>query len=75
MRTFSLLTKESTPDVSHIHNRMPVLIEANNAHQWLTRKEMSSFISELEVYPVGREVNKTSAKGPQLIQKLRTLFD
>ena len=31
--------------------------------------------SGLEVYPVGRDVNKTSANGPQLIQKLRTLFD
>ena len=75
LNTFSLLTKESTPDVSHVHNRMPVLIEASNANQWLTQRETSPFTSGLEVYPVGREVNKTSAKGPQLIQKLRTLFD
>ena len=75
LNTFSLLTKESTPDVSHVHNRMPVLVEASNANQWLTQKETSSFTSQLEVYPVSREVNKTSAEGPQLIQKLRTLFD
>ena len=75
LNTFSLLTKDSTPDVSHVHNRMPVLLEANNANQWLTQKETPSFTSRLEVFPVGREVNKTSAKGPQLIQKLRTLFD
>ena len=54
---------------------MPVLIEASNANQWLTQRETSPPTSGLEVYPVGREVNKTSAKGPQLIQKLRTLFD
>jgi len=54
---------------------MPVLVEASNANQWLTQKETSSFTSQLEVYPVSREVNKTSAEGPQLIQKLRTLFD
>ena len=75
LKTFSILTQDSSSDVSHVHNRMPVLIEPSKGNHWLTGKEVSLSRSQLEVYPVGRDVNKTSASGPQLIQKLRTLFD
>jgi len=75
LKTFSIVTQDASPDVSHVHNRMPVLIESSNVNDWLTGKETSLSIPQIEVYPVGREVNKTSASGPQLIQKLRTLFD
>lgn len=75
LKTFSILTQDSSLDVSHVHNRMPVLIESSKINHWLTGKETPLSNPQIEVYPVGREVNKTSANGPQLIQKLRTLFD
>lgn len=75
LKTFSILTQDSSTDVSHVHNRMPVLIEPSEGTHWLTGKDASRSNSQLEVYPVGRDVNKTSVSGPQLIKKLRTLFD
>tara|TARA_A100000164_G_C21900469_1_gene770234 strand:+ start:934 stop:1569 length:636 start_codon:yes stop_codon:yes gene_type:complete len=75
LHTFSILTQEAMEDVKHIHNRMPVLISAEDSECWLEKKELIINSSELKIHPVGREVNKTSANGPQLIQPLRTLFD
>lgn len=75
LHTFSILTQEATEDVKHIHNRMPVLISEEDSECWLEKKELIINSSGLKIHPVGREVNKTSASGPQLIQPLRTLFD
>lgn len=74
-KSFSLLTTDATDDVSHVHDRMPVLIEKDSATSWLYQNQVKGPDSQLEVYPVGREVNKTTASGIGLIQRLRTLFD
>ena len=73
--SFCLLTKESTNDVSYVHHRMPVLIDANASSLWLEQQIIEPIDFSIEVYPVGREVNKTSAEGVQLTRPLRTLFD
>jgi hypothetical protein len=54
---------------------MPVLLDANASLPWLEEQIIHQDNYEIEVYPVGREVNKTSAQGVQLTQPLRTLFD
>lgn len=73
--SFCLLTKEATPEVSHVHHRMPVLVDASASSLWLEQQIIEPIHLEIEVYPVGREVNKTSAQGVQLTRPLRTLFD
>ncbi|MBF55305.1 MAG: hypothetical protein CMA99_04060 [Euryarchaeota archaeon] len=75
LHTFSILTTEATEDVKHIHNRMPVLVSEEDSECWLEKKELNSDSIEIKIHPVGREVNKISANGPELIQPLRTLFD
>jgi putative SOS response-associated peptidase YedK len=74
-QNFCLLTKESRSGLTHVHHRMPVLLDANASLPWLEEQIIHQDNYEIEVYPVGREVNKTSAQGVQLTQPLRTLFD
>lgn len=73
--SFCLLTKEATDEVAHVHHRMPVLVDASASSLWLEQQIIEPIHVEIEVYPVGREVNKTSAQGVQLTRPLRTLFD
>ena len=73
--SFCILTKNARPEIAHIPNRMPVLVDADASDLWLGGKVLSEISSPIEVYPVGREVNATSAQGKSLIQPLRTLFD
>ena len=75
LNTFTILTQEAYTDIQHIHNRMPVLIDPMSAEAWLKGSQLSSTNPIIEVHPVDREVNKTSAKGPHLIKRIRTLFD
>lgn len=75
LSTFTILTQESTPEIQHIHNRMPVIIDEKGANSWLKDSQQSSSSVTIDVHPVNREVNKTTAQGPQLIRPLRTLFD
>ena len=75
MQNFGLLTQEATPNVAHVHNRMPVLLKSFEAKQWILEGKVSIDTTELEVYPVAREVNKSTAQGAHLIRRLRTLFD
>ena len=75
LNTFTILTQESTPEIQHIHNRMPVLINEVEADSWLEDAQQPSKGITINLHPVDRAVNKTTAKGPQLIQPLRTLFD
>ena len=54
---------------------MPVIIDEWEADSWLKNSQQPSTSITIEVHPVDREVNKTTAQGPQLIRPLRTLFD
>ncbi len=75
IQTFGLLTQEATSNVAHVHNRMPVLLKSFEAKQWIQEGKVSTDTTELEIYPVAREVNKSTAQGAHLIRRLRTLFD
>ena len=54
---------------------MPVLLKSFEAKQWIQEGKVSTDTTELEIYPVAREVNKSTAQGAHLIRRLRTLFD
>ena len=75
LSTFSLLTRDASPEIEHIHNRMPVLIASNDGMPWMRQSLLSPMPDNIHFHPVDREVNKTTAQGPQLIQRIRTLFD
>ena len=75
IQTFGLLTQEATSNVAHVHNRMPVLLKSFEAKKWIQEGKVSTDTTELEIYPVAREVNKSTAQGAHLIRRLSTLFD
>ena len=75
LSTFALLTRDAPPEIQHIHNRMPALITPNEGISWLEQSRLSPSTDNIIVHPVSREVNKTTSQGPQLIQRIRTLFD
>lgn len=75
LNSFSIITQEAIGEINHIHVRMPMLVSQQDATMWLNGHLEASEPPEIEVYPVGREVNKTTATGRKLIQPLRTLFD
>jgi len=75
LNTFTVLTQDATSDIDHIHNRMPVIINSEEAILWMQRSIGPSLPPTIDVHPVSREVNKTTAKGSHLIRRIRTLFD
>lgn len=74
--TFAILTKESQDDISHIHNRMPVILDTEDIDDWLNGKDLHKMVksTNLEAYPVSKEVNSVKSSGSRLVQKIPTLF-
>jgi putative SOS response-associated peptidase YedK len=74
-RSFCILTTDSHQSISHIHLRMPLIVPHSSIDEWLNFGTMKSNHESLEVYPVDRKVNSTTAKGPELTYPIPTLFD
>ena len=74
-QTFCILTTDSDETVSHIHQRMPVIIPSGSVDEWLNFGTVTSNHALFEVHPVDRKVNSTTAEGLELTQPIRTLFD
>ena len=74
--TFAILTKESQEDISHIHNRMPVILDSGDIDDWLNGQDLQKMVKpiNLEAYPVSKEVNSVKSSGSRLVQKIPTLF-
>jgi putative SOS response-associated peptidase YedK len=79
----SILTKDSAPALSQIHDRNPVFLSKGNLTAWLapdypTTPELLSVLSkesdlvakELSYYPVSSKVGQVSANSPDLIEPL-----
>ncbi len=80
--TCSLLTKESAPELSQIHNRNPVMLSEENLSAWLapdyqTTAEVLAALSaesdevaaELEFYPVSAAVGSVQNNSVELIAR------
>ena len=76
--TFTIITKEADAFMSHLHNRMPVILERALEDAWLDQEitstravldilERSAGVA-LDAYPVSRMVNKPSVDNDLLIQ-------
>jgi putative SOS response-associated peptidase YedK len=79
--TLILLTREATPEIAHIHHRMPILLEEDEIDMWLnTDKYKFSQIMDKEIlneskakwksveaYPIGPYINDLKNKSDQVI--------
>ncbi|MCC7460211.1 MAG: SOS response-associated peptidase [Proteobacteria bacterium] len=70
---FVVLTQESKQPVASIHHRQPVIVESQNAHDWLTKAgnvDPASLVSantELFARRVSRKVSQTSFNSPECL--------
>ncbi|RZL79658.1 MAG: SOS response-associated peptidase [Rhodococcus sp. (in: high G+C Gram-positive bacteria)] len=78
--TFSVITTESTDDVGHIHDRMPMSVVPENWADWLdpTNTDVDYARSlmtppapgSLETYPVSKAVNNVRNNGADLLKPI-----
>jgi putative SOS response-associated peptidase YedK len=73
----TILTCEPNEMLRKLHDRMPVMLPADDHEAWLdpsrSREELQGLLrpypqEELLAYPVARRVNKTSNDGPELME-------
>jgi len=75
--SFTILTTESKGAIADLHHRMPVMLSADDAEQWLMTGtnsesflENSSIRKTVQIYAVSRQVSNSSSEGPELIDSL-----
>ena len=75
----TILTTEADPGVKHLHDRMPIILTAENWESWLkngTSTENARALlndnrgNELLSYRVSRDVNSSKASGAELVEPL-----
>ncbi len=73
--SFTILTEDARGELLNIHNRMPVMLDPNQARDWLkhgTAKAESILVSNVyqsvAYYAVSTQVNNVKNQGPELIQ-------
>lgn len=78
-RTTTVLTCPATQALSHIHDRMPVLVDPRRWEQWLDPQydgdpmgllDPSASAARLQAYPVSTMVNSVRNNGPELLEPL-----
>lgn len=78
LRSFSILTTRANELIAPLHDRMPVILQAEAAHQWLTRGNETDLIrllapypaEAMEMYPVSKLVNSPRNNDPRLHEPL-----
>ena len=73
----TILTTKSRGDLTLLHQRMPVMLNAVDAAQWLRRGtdapdilHSSSIHEAIDFYNVSTQVNSSANEGPGLIEKI-----
>lgn len=79
VETCTIITTEANKVLEHVHDRMPVILKAEDYSQWLDTKEkdtgkLQSLLEpypakEMDSYAVSRAVNTPSNDSAELIQK------
>lgn len=75
---FTILTKLADPDIAHIHDRMPVILDQKDLDIWLDpdqnvidlKKRLISEHMKLSFYKVDQLVNSTRNDSKQLIERI-----
>lgn len=79
LESFTILTTEPNSLLSDLHNRMPVIIRAEDYSAWLNPDAEPNFLQqmmvpfpseELTFHPVSKKVNKPSNDHPEIIQDI-----
>lgn len=74
--TFTILTTQASPDIRHIHPRMPVILPPDTWESWLdperTPGDLQPLLQplpegSLEEWPVSTDVNSPRNDGPELV--------
>jgi putative SOS response-associated peptidase YedK len=80
--TCSLLSKEASVNLSHIHHRMPVVLSLENSHKWLdahiNADEVQDIVADsrtdFEAFAVDTSVNNTRNDYPELLKRAADRF-
>ena len=72
LQTTTLITTEANEFMKPLHHRMPVVLEANGAGEWLAGStelldDVDAHTPELQAWPVDRRVNNARNEGEDLI--------
>ena len=79
VHSYTIMTTDSAESISHIHPRMPVVLEKEKLDQWIKTRDTTTFEAinllkpyrrELEFYPVSKFVNSPQNNSPLCIQPL-----
>ena len=80
--TATILTREATPQVAQVHNRMPIMLPRSSWDTWLagefTDKEVISALveaPELDLFPVSSAVNSSRENRSSLIEPVPPELD
>lgn len=74
---YTILTTDASPDLSSIHNRMPLALEPEETDIWLdpavSRDKLQGIIrpaarGRFEAYPVSTYVNRPANEGPKCVE-------
>ena len=75
--SFTILTTASRGTIAGLHHRMPVMLDATNAGEWLSSNlaetellQGSSVVDAVEYYAVSTQVNNSGSAGPICSQPL-----
>ncbi len=78
--TCTVLTTQAEDDLGHIHDRMPLMVEAERRAAWLdpqvsSKDDLLSLLvpaapGQLEAFPVATLVNNVRNNGPELLEPL-----
>lgn len=76
-RSFTILTHSASPNLLHIHHRMPVILQPKDWTAWLaSQTDLDPFLNRyaqcqvtLEAYQVSSRVNKVQHNGPEITEK------
>jgi len=72
LQTTTLITTEANDFMAPLHHRMPVILEADTATEWLAGSrdlldDVASITPPLQAWPVDRRVNNARNQGEELV--------
>ncbi|MFD0558533.1 putative SOS response-associated peptidase YedK [Stackebrandtia endophytica] len=82
LMTCTVLTTPAVGELHEIHDRMPLLLEADSHRDWLEDRDAAEHLlhgvdeqslKSLEIRPVGKAVGNVANDGPQLVDRVDVL--
>ncbi len=75
INTYTVITTTPQQNIAHIHNRMPVILNAGTIDQWLKADKKNSqdllipYQEDLNYYPVTPKMNKPMYNSPKCLER------